>query len=286
MKKPKIYDCFTYFNEDQLLKIRLETLWDYVDFFVICESVLTHTGKPKTVNFDIRNFSKYQEKIRYLLIDTYPFASDNPWDYENYQRNYLIQGLNDAVDDDWIMISDLDEIPNPAVIEKFNPKKYVRASLEQFNYVYFLNNLMLIDGKPFVIDKAKITTFKFLINIFKCPQDLRIYKSKGIFRGIKKNFVKYFQTQIIKDGGWHFTWVGGVEKILEKMDSMAHQELNLSKHKDPVVIRERIYSGLDAIPNLNPRVTYRVVDIKNNLPGFIHGHRYDFKDLLLAEFAN
>ncbi len=187
MKKPKIYDCFTYFNEDQLLKLRLETLWDYVDCFVICESVLTHTGKPKSVNFDIKNFAKYQEKIRYILIDSYPFVSDNPWDYENYQRNYLIQGLSDASDDDWIMISDLDEIPNPLAIAKFDPKKYLRASLEQFNYVYFLNNLLLIDGKPLMIDVVKITTFKALNDIFKCPERLRNYKSTGIFRGLKKN---------------------------------------------------------------------------------------------------
>lgn len=286
MKKNKIYDCFTYFNEDQLLKLRFETLWDYVDYFVICESVLTHTGKAKSINFDIKKFSKYKEKIRYLLIETYPFVSDNPWDYENYQRNYLIHGLNDAADDDWVMISDLDEIPNPQVIKQFNPKKYLRASLEQYNYVYFLNNLWLIDGKPVTIDVVKITTFKNLKTIYKCPERLRHYKSSGVFRGLKKNWMRYFHTQLIKNGGWHFTWMGGVEKILEKMDSMAHQELNLIEHKDPELIRQRIYSGLDAIPNLNPRVTYQVVRIKEHMPGYVDAFRADFQDLLLPEPAN
>ncbi len=95
--------------------------------------------------------------------------------------------------------------------------------------------------------------------------------------------MKYCQTQLIKDGGWHFTWMGGVEKILEKMDSMAHQELNLSEHKDPETIRQRIYSGLDAIPNLNPSVSYRAVSIKDNMPDFVRSHQLDFKDLLLPE---
>jgi beta-1,4-mannosyl-glycoprotein beta-1,4-N-acetylglucosaminyltransferase len=283
MKKPKIYDCFTYFNEDRLLQLRLETLWEHVDFFVICESILTHTGKPKEINFDIKKFAKYQEKIRYLLIDSYTFTSSNPWVYENYQRNYLMNGLSDAVDDDWIMVSDLDEIPNPAVIEKFNPKKYVRASLEQFHYVYFLNNMALKGGKPWMIDVVKITTFKALKDIFKCPNDLRNFKSSGIFRGLKKNWVKYFRTQLIKNGGWHFTWMGGVEKILEKMDAMAHQELNLSEYKNADIIKQRIYSGLEAIPSWNPSVSYQVVSAKENMPDFICTHKYDYEDLLLPE---
>lgn len=62
----KVFDCFTYFNEDQLLKLRLETLWNKVDYFVICEATKTHTGKDKGINFKIENFEKYKEKIRYL----------------------------------------------------------------------------------------------------------------------------------------------------------------------------------------------------------------------------
>jgi beta-1,4-mannosyl-glycoprotein beta-1,4-N-acetylglucosaminyltransferase len=135
----KIYDCFTYFNEDQLLKLRLETLWESVDYFVICEATRTHTGKEKPVNFNFKKFEKYKSKIRYLLIDSYPFETEDPWVYENYQRNYLMNGLNDASDNDWVMISDLDEIPNPDSISSFNPAVYLYGSFHQHAFIYFLN---------------------------------------------------------------------------------------------------------------------------------------------------
>lgn len=144
----KVYDCFTYFNEDQLLKLRLEELWDVVDFFVICEATRTHTGRPKPLNFNIENFKKYQNKIRYLLLDQYPFETNDPWVYENYQRNYLINGLWDASDHDRVLVSDLDEIPNAKAIYEYKPHLYPRANLLQNVYIYYLNNQVLLNGAP------------------------------------------------------------------------------------------------------------------------------------------
>ena len=102
--RPKIYDCFCYCNEDMLLELRFETLWDYVDYFVISEAVYTQVGNPKPLNFDINKFSKYQEKIRYLVVDRFPEGPMDFWKNENYQRNYLVNGLYDAQDQDWISV--------------------------------------------------------------------------------------------------------------------------------------------------------------------------------------
>ena len=107
---PKVYDCFCYFNEDLLLELRLETLWDEVDYFVICESVLTISGLPKPLYFDLENFQKYNSKIRHLVIRDYPFDTSDAWRNERWQRDYLINGLFDANPDDWILLSDVDEI--------------------------------------------------------------------------------------------------------------------------------------------------------------------------------
>lgn len=276
----KIYDCFTYFNEDQLLKLRLETLWDVVDTFVICEATRTHTGKEKGKNFNFEKFEKYSKKIRYLLIDTFPFKDVNPWVYENYQRNYLINGLYDAQSSDWVMVSDLDEIPNPDSIHSFNPNLYLRASFEQYAHIYFLNNRVLRNGKPLLWYLPKITTYENLVNVFGSCEEVRNYRSKGFWRGINKTWMK-LRTQIIPEGGWHFTWMGGVERILLKMDSMAHQELNKPEFRNPELIKQKIMSGGDIFGERLSGGNYGLVELDGLLPSYLSLHPYEFGDLIL-----
>ena len=95
--KPRIYDCFIFYNESRLLKLRLETLWEEVDLFVICESKYTFSGNPKPINFKMEDFKDFESKIRYLLIDHYPFETDDPWRREEYKRNYLMQGFHSNI---------------------------------------------------------------------------------------------------------------------------------------------------------------------------------------------
>jgi beta-1,4-mannosyl-glycoprotein beta-1,4-N-acetylglucosaminyltransferase len=279
----KIYDCFTYFNEDQLLKLRLETLWEYVDYFVICEATRTHTGNEKSVNFNFKKFEKYKSKIRYLLIDSYPFETDDPWVYENYQRNYLMTGLNDASDNDWVMISDLDEIPNPDSISSFNPAVYLSGSFHQHAFLYFLNNQVMRGVNPFIWTLPKITTYRVLRDVFKSPQEVRNYRGRGIFRGIKKYLIKK-KNQAILDGGWHFTWMGGVERILLKMDSMAHQELNKPEYRDPKIIEEKIRCGGDIFGGEMsvPEGGSSVVKIDyQHMPKYLVDHQQEFSEIIL-----
>jgi beta-1,4-mannosyl-glycoprotein beta-1,4-N-acetylglucosaminyltransferase len=276
----KIYDCFTYFNEDQLLKLRLETLWDKVDFFVICEATRTHSGNDKPINFKSENFKKYKEKIRYLLVDTFPFESNNPWVLENYQRNYLANGLFDAEKNDLILISDLDEIPNPNSINKFNPKKFTRGSFHQFTFIYFLNNCMMKNSLPLIWSSAMITTYGNLVDVFKCPNEVRTYRGKGIFRGIKKLIMRY-KTQAIEDGGWHFTWTGGVEKILLKMESTAHQEFNLPEYRDPELIKQKIRVGGDILGEHMAGSSCQLLELDEKFPEHLVKNVDEFSNLIL-----
>ena len=91
----KIFDCFTYFNEDQVLDLRLNILSDYVDFFVICEAKEDHRGKIKKLNFNIDKYSKFREKIIYLVVEKFENCKKT-WDRQNYQRDYLMNGLVDS----------------------------------------------------------------------------------------------------------------------------------------------------------------------------------------------
>ena len=125
----KIFDCFMYFDEDLILDLRLNYLNNFVDYFVIVESIFNHNGEKRKPNFDIKKFKKFENKIIYLLIkeEKGNFHKIDKKDNndqitgknimnslirENYQRNFIINGLHKAEDEDWIIISDLDEIPN------------------------------------------------------------------------------------------------------------------------------------------------------------------------------
>ena len=124
----KFFDCFMYHDEDLILDIRLNTLNDYVDKFVIVEAKADHQGNKKKLNFNIDNYRKFEEKIVYKVIEFFPEGYNN-WERENFQRNFITNGLNFAQEDDYIIISDVDEIPNLSKLS--NIKKYKLTAFEQ-----------------------------------------------------------------------------------------------------------------------------------------------------------
>ena len=107
-----IYDCFSYWDEDLLLDLRLNILNEFVDHFVIVEGNKTWQNNKKDLKFNINNFNKFKNKIIYIPVTDMP-DGDNPYIRENFQRNCISRGLQNAKKDDLIIISDLDEIPNP-----------------------------------------------------------------------------------------------------------------------------------------------------------------------------
>ena len=146
----KIVDCITYFDEDMLLDFRLNVLNDYVSKFVIVEAKEDHQGKKKPLNFDLKNFSKFKDKIEYLVIEDIPEqvpSFKKGWHSnhvrDQFQRNTLERGYGKFDENDLIMISDIDEIPNPNVIKNFKiQNKY--ACFLQKNFQSKLNLLNII----------------------------------------------------------------------------------------------------------------------------------------------
>ncbi len=276
----RIYDCFCYFNEDMLLELRFETLWDHVDYFVICESFLTISGQPKELFFDINRFQKYRSKIRHLIVKDYPFDTADAWRNERWQRDYLINGLYDANPDDWIMLSDVDEIPRPEVIQRYIPGLRKRGDFQQYIYAYYLNNRLQDKiEQPAMWPGTKITTYSNLVNFFDSSMEkLRGYKLTGPFRGIRRAFFKTFLIQKISNGGWHFTWMAGVDKIIKKLESFAHQEFNKPEFKNPEKIKELINSGKDV---LFPENRYEIQSLTEQFPIYLVKNPEKFKDYLL-----
>lgn len=226
----KIIDCFMYYDEDLVLDIRLNILDKYVSNFVICEANFNHNGTKRDLKFDIKNFSKFKEKIIYIPLKQQPMnlrivenhddrhlknskILDNAVLRENFQRNYLQSAIKNFDNDDLIIISDLDEIPN---LEKF----VYKANLTFFEQKMFFYKFNLVQ-KDFIWYGSRACKKKHLLN----PQWLRNIRSKkyplwklNIYFSKKK----YNSVNFIKDGGWHFTNIKKPEEIDYKMKNYLH----------------------------------------------------------------
>ena len=226
----RIIDCFMYYDEDMMLDIRLNILDKFVAYFIICEANFSHNGTKREFKFDINKFSKFKEKIIYIQLSEQPEnikkiyntdrkdiknskILDNALLRDNFQRNYLNTKIKNFHDNDLIIISDLDEIPN---LEKFTYKSKITFFSQKMFY-YKLNLL----HQNFVWFGSKIVKKKHLIS----PQWLRDIKSKKypLWRlDILFSKKKYNNINFIKDGGWHFTNVKSPELIDYKMKNYAH----------------------------------------------------------------
>ncbi len=225
-----IYDCFMYFDEDLLLDLRLNILNKYVNKFVITESTFLHSGKEKKLNFDIKNFSKFKDKIIYIPVDVQPNGIeaisnndrldirnkkilDNSLKRENNQRNQLKKGLAQADDNDLILSSDLDEIPN---LENFKYNNKI-ALFEQKVFYYKFNlmqpNYDWIGSR--VCKKKELISLQWLRNIKG-----KVYPFWRLDTLFSKK--KYFNVEIIKNGGWHFTSIKKPKDIFYKLSNFMH----------------------------------------------------------------
>ena len=131
-----IYDCFTYNNEELVLRLRLKHLNKYVKKFIIVEAKQTHQGQIKKYTLNLNKFKEFSNKIDYHLIEKFPENLSN-WGRENFQRNFHSNLIKHLDEDDYIMISDLDEIPNLNNLKNLDNFKY--TVFKQRNYAYKIN---------------------------------------------------------------------------------------------------------------------------------------------------
>ena len=140
-----IFDCFQYFNEEHIADLRFNILNDFVDKFIIVESTIDHQGKPKKLNFDINKYKKFKKKIKYIIVDDTPKNLIKPHTggeslVEKHQRNSIMKGLTDADENDLIILSDVDEIPDLKKLNQYDKSKYGVFSQRMFMYkINFLN---------------------------------------------------------------------------------------------------------------------------------------------------
>ena len=164
----KLYDCFIYNNEDLILDIRFNTLNKCVDKFILVESKFDHQGNKKKLNFNINKFKEFKNKIEYLVINEFPNNLNN-WERENFQRNYIFEGLKDIDSDDYVIISDVDEIPNLENINNLKNHKFTVFKQKNFSFKLNLINKSLPNWFG-----SRVCKKKYL----KSPQWLRDQKVK------------------------------------------------------------------------------------------------------------
>ncbi len=168
-----LFDCFMFYNELEVLQLRLKELDDLADKFVLVESTRTLRNNPKKLFFQSNTalFEKYDHKIIRVLVDDMPNSS-NPWDLETHMRNAIMRGLTDCDDEDVIMISDIDEIPRKSAVRTLVQRlENEPISLHMPQYYYYLNCQVPVDWVGTVVSKyggLKLTT----------PQSLRSTKER------------------------------------------------------------------------------------------------------------
>ena len=288
-----IYDCFSFFNELDVLEIRLNILNEVVDRFVLVEATRTYRGTPKPLFFSESRdrFAPFLDKIIHIVVDDFspveryiasPTSDPKKWSwaYEDYQRHSFIRGLADLQDDDVLVVSDLDEIPTANAVRKAAKlSRDGKVRLLQLSHrSYFLNYCnfsmphwewgpMVLSGRAFRDAKTyekpqRINgSVKEVLTTFPSPQLLRLMQPD----------------EVVQDAGWHFSFMGGTDMILKKLASFAHTEYSTGKFKDSSHIAHVIANGGDLF-GLGDR--YYAVSTEKCLPPYILSHQEKYAQLI------
>ena len=251
----KLIDCFIFYNEIDLLTYRLNILNSIVDYFIIVESTHTFSGKEKTLFFNENKnlFKIFQDKIIHIIIDDMPYKypdininNNEQWKNEHYQRNCILKGLKkiNLDNDDIIIISDIDEIPDPNTLYKIKNDE-IKVEINKLEMDFYYYNL-----------NTKFETKWYLSKIlsYKKYKDLNIS-----FENIRQ-----YICPIIQNGGWHLSYFGDSLFIKNKIETFSHQELNNSNFTDIQKIEERVKNFKDLYDRYYENFSIKKIAINEN----------------------
>lgn len=280
----KIYDCFTFFNELDLLEIRLNELNNEVDYFVLVEASYTHQGNQKPLYFELNKsrFLPFLGKIIHVVVSDIPDEFYNKhcktWILENHQRNCISRGIVNANDSDLIIISDVDEIPRATTLSKAKNEK-LPVVFSQTHHAYFLN---CIFKKPRGINYFK----KVFLSVFSKKYERKLLRDnfwlgsvmvskKSIqkpqhWRNNRENTSSNFN--VVENGGWHFTFLGGVDKIIEKLNAL-NEEFDYSLYKNVDHLKNALLEKKAILPN---QTSFELMEDEKILPSFVIENREKF----------
>ena len=252
----KLIDCFTFTDEEIVLDIRLNVLNDIVDKFIITEGTYDHRGNKRHLVFNMKNYEKFKEKIIYLKVSDFPNLKD-PWEMLKYQRNFVLNEVKKFDGNDYIMCSDVDEIPNPQSVKYFIDQNKKKVGIFMQKLFYYKLNYLCKDYETWF--GTKITKIKDL----KTPQ---------LLHGMKAKIYPWWRIDkprnplMIKNGGWHFSFLYDVEGIIKKISSYQHVEYDNSDIKDKEKILLKIKNGDDIFDR---GYKYKKIKIDESFPEYL-----------------
>lgn len=277
-----VYDCIPFFNELDILKLRLHIMDPFVDRFVIEEATVTFSGEPKELCFEKNRemFREFLPKIEYIVVEDSPREATTH-ERDKFQKNRLIQGLSEAAEHDLIIVSDVDEIPNPTelqkIIDSFDPDKIYHLAQRMF---YCFLNMEEVSGKLLSI------TGEFPGTAKKKWLGSKIFSKKNIpetgiidIREIKPEDERSVR---IDNGGWHFGYMGGngekdvSRRIGVKVQAAAHQEYS---NRDTLAeAADRLILGQDMFGR---EAEFVRVEIDESFPAYLREHRSEYDYLIM-----
>ena len=227
-----IYNAFPFFDELDVLEIRLRELWDIVDRFVLVEAIRTFTNQPKPLYYaeNRRRFYPWWGKITHMIVSDLPGQGDN-WSRERHQRNFLGYGLIGCDADDVVCITDGDEVPRAAALAGCKPPDGEVWQLALDHMFCWFN----MRGSKDISSISKVITYRTLCLL-----------------GGPEIAARATPVRFISDGGWHFAYQGGVEGIRRKLGAFCHQEYNCFPFTDPERVAQVIAAGEDPLGRDNP----------------------------------
>ncbi len=279
-----IYDCFMLLDEIDLLEIRINVLKDVVDKFVITEATTTQIGNPKPMAYPRYKhlFKGFEDRIIYNVCDDTGIPFNNQWEREQYQKNYVINGLSEAKDDDIIVFSDIDEIPNPIalkkVIENFDSQKIYHFAQRMFNFYLNYENIenYLLAHCGDYDDAGE----KRWLGTKVCTKAIA---AEATIDGLRSPERLKEPGERIADGGWHFSYAGGyrssvTKRVRKKLSSFSHSNYNKLKYYNYFHIRKTIKEGRDF---LGRNAIFAKVPIDDTYPKWIVDNQSKYKHFIL-----
>ena len=267
--KSKIFDCITFFDNNFMFNLRYNILKDFVDYFIICESIYDHRGKPKKINF-IKKKEYDDKKVKHIVLEKKFPKNLNIWDNQAIQREFLLRNTDDAKPEDYIFFSDPDEIPNPKFLKNFELKKKYGIFMQRcFNYKFNLFNKYESPWEGTRVSKKKnLKSIDFMRQKIKSKNlsynFLRVDKEKSI--------------QIFNDSGWHFNNILTPKDISLKLRTFAHSEFADKKFSSIDVIESKIKNRIDLFDRGHK---YQKVEIDDTYPDYLINNFNEFEDFII-----
>lgn len=252
----KIFDCFCFYNETELIELRFMELYDTVDHFVVVEANKTHTGKPKDFNFEKNKkvYQDYLDKVIYIKVEDCPtYDPSDPYKIEHFQRNAINRGLKNAArDGDKILVSDLDEIPKPEAL---------KDCLDNHEWIFFQQDLYYYYVNC-QVSKSCGGTAMAPYGTFRNPRELRRFAKR------RYNYDPNKHKEVYPNGGWHYSYLcgGDIDRILEKVKSISEYDGLKERIGERQDVLEKVKHHRDLFGRTEWRQEQKIVDISKTKP--------------------